>query len=157
MIIKKIKEIVKLFFSIQFLKFLFSGSISAVLNFFSALLFRMFFDKIVYYYSISIAFGFTLGTISSFILNKYFTFKAFEEKSYIQLLKFIFSALLGILIATIIASILNMTLRRLNNDINKKIVETISHIITIGVMTIYNFLFMKLFAFKKIEFRKEVI
>lgn len=134
------------FKSVQFLKFLIAGSIAALVNFFS----RFFFDVFLTYVT-SVIFAYLLGSIVSFILNKYFIFKVNDEKTSIQLFKFSILAVGAILLASIVVYLL-MELYRLFpvSIVSEKTTESLAHILSIGVTTIYNFLAMKFFSFRNL-------
>lgn len=142
-----LKRIIKDFISTQFLRFLLVGGFAALVNFFSRFFFRQFF-----LYVVSVAFAFSVGTIISFILNKIFTFKSFEERTVVQLIKFIIIAISSIFLATFIAWLGMVVYRLLQiSFISSKQMESIAHIIAIGVTTLYNFLTMKYFSFRKLK------
>lgn len=134
----------------EFFKFLIVGAFSAGVNFFGRILFRSFFS-----YTVSILVGYLLGTISSYLLNKNFTFKAFDEKPYIQFVKFLvvtpFSILLGVWIAPI--SVRTLSSLKLI-DIPMSWLESVGHLMAISITTIYNFLVIKFFCFRKIIIKK---
>ncbi len=136
---------------IEIVKFLIVGTFSATINFFSRMLFRSFFP-----YVVSVLFGYLSGTISSFLLNKNYTFKAFDESGSVQFGKYLIvtitSILLGMLIATYAVSIilsLELTI------IPANYIESLGHLIAIGLTTIYNYLAIKFFCFRKIDFIKQ--
>jgi len=139
------KRISGIFFSQEFLRFLISGSIAAAVNFFSRFFFRLYFS-----YALSIAFSFSLGTVISFFLNKFFTFRSFGEKSAIQLAKFILIAVTSVILASFLASV-QVALYKFTriNFIKEKNLESVVHLTTIGLVTVYNFLAMKYFSFRK--------
>jgi putative flippase GtrA len=151
---KKIGAILKeSFLSVQFLKFLLVGGTAALANFFSGLLIRELFPTLLN--EVSVVTGYTIGTIISFVFNKIYTFKANDESTTIQAMKFIVvsvtSALLGAGISRLVLVIYEVLGIR---TIDLETAKNVSHIIAIGITTIYNFLAMKFFSFKKITLPK---
>ena len=140
-------RISELFLSKQFLRFLVSGGIAALVNFFSRFFFQQFFT-----YAWSVALSFSLGTGVSFFLNKAFTFASYDERTSIQFVKFILIALVGIMLASFAASA-QITLYRLLGwpRLSEGEVESIAHIVTIAGAAIYNFLAMKYFSFRRLK------
>ena len=140
------KAIADNFISKQFLRFLLVGGIAALANFFSRFLFQTYFP-----YTPSVALAFTLGTIISFILNKTFTFASYDEKTSIQLIKFLLAGIVCVALASIIAY-LGMAFYHIAriSFVTEKKMESIVHIIAIGLTTIYNFLAMKFFSFRRL-------
>lgn len=106
-------------------------------------------------YAISVILGYLMGTIVSFIFNKTFTFKAYNESPLLQFLKFLLVTPTSILLGSIIASLsVNMLSNLLIPSVPINWVESLGHIMAIGVTTIYNYLAIKFFCFKKVEFKK---
>ncbi len=137
----------KIFISKEFAKFLLVGGTAALVNFFSRFCFQIFFS-----YVFSIACAFILGSIISFILNKNFTFKAHDEKTRIQMFKFTIIAIGSIFLASFLAGIIMFFYNFFTIAyVSQPTMETLTHIFTIGVNTIYNFLAMKYFSFKPIK------
>jgi putative flippase GtrA len=151
-IVKNISsKIIKTYFSMQFLVFLVVGGISALINFTSGFLFRNSFYQFNNCYEISILVGFTIGTLISFILNKSITFKAYDEKTSFQFIKFIIAAIISILIATAVGFLIKKLLIMFDSiPIIIWNMENVAHFLTIGIMTMYNFIVIKFFAFNKI-------
>lgn len=132
-------------FSKQILRFLISGGIAALVNFCSRFFFQLFFT-----YTLSIALSFSLGSVISFLLNKNFTFRSYDEKTAVQLVKFMLATVFGVILATFIVFIQITLFGFLGiTFITEKEMELIVHIITIGIITIYSYLVMKYFAFKR--------
>lgn len=138
---------VKNFVSKEFMRFLLVGGCAASINFFSRCFFRMFFP-----YVLSVALSFSLGTIASFIFNKTYTFKAYDERATIQFAKFIVIAASSVVFASFIVyagmkvyDFLNITF------IARPGMESAVHLIAIGMMTIYNFLTMKYVSFRNLR------
>ncbi len=140
-------KIFKLFFSVQFLIFLLVGLTAAVSNYLS---FVFIFNKFLPNY-LSVAFAFSVGTIISFILNRTLTFKAFNEKIIYQIIKFGI-AYIGLLIIGEISFYFMMFLLKIRFIPDFSISnEYISQTFSIIISTIYNYLIMKFFSFKKIN------
>ncbi len=146
-------KVVELFFSAQFLKFLFVGATAALANIASGHVFRMNFPG-QFFYTISIGIGYVIGSIVSFILNKLFTFKAHDEKTANQILKFCITTVLSIIIASFIANILMITYNFLNiTVVANEQMESIARIMSVGLTTLFNFPAMKYFSFKKLDLK----
>ncbi len=105
----------------------------------------------------SVALSYTLGTCVSFVLNKIFTFKSYEENTLIQILKFIIIALISIVIASfVVYAVMKLYVFLHISFISEEFMKTIAHLTAIAVTTLYNFLAMKYFSFKKISFLEPV-
>ncbi|MDP4181565.1 MAG: GtrA family protein [Bacillota bacterium] len=155
MINKTFEKIKKLFLSKEFMVFLVIGGISAAINFISGFLFREAFSG-KYFLTISIWVGFTAGSISSFVLNRLITFKAFDQKILNQIVKFAIMLVFSGIIASAIANITMKIYYFLSIDfISVKQMETISRLASIGLTTFFNYPAIKFFSFRKIEFRKK--
>ncbi|GEM_PF-6082201 len=153
MIKTALEKVKKLFLSKEFVVFLIIGAMSATLNFFSGFLFRQIFTG-KYFYTISIWVGFTAGSISSFILNRLITFKAFDERIINQIAKFAVVLLFSGIIASGIANILMITYHSLGiSFINSKQAETLTRLASIGLTTFFNYPAIKFFSFRKINFK----
>jgi putative flippase GtrA len=170
-----IGRFLSLFVSIQFIKFLAAGGTAALLNFFSGLVFRVLYPGLPN--EVSILVGYTAGTIVSFILNKLFTFKARDEKTYVQALKFTLLAVTSIILAEVISRfvlwiyfytlvsafisgsviIVDWLRGAKSIPVDYAMAQNISHVVAIGITTIYNFLAMKFFSFKKLSGNKMTI
>jgi putative flippase GtrA len=134
------------FISKQFLRFLLVGGIAGLANFLSRFAFQIFFS-----YTLSVALAFSFGTVISFILNRSYTFAAYDEKAMIQFIKFILIAIVGIALAAVIAWLGMVIYKALKIGlVNEKQMESIAHIIAIFLITFYNFLAMKYFSFKRL-------
>jgi len=139
--------VIKSFISKEFMRFLLVGGCAAAINFFSRFFFRIFFSCVE-----SVTLSFLLGTIVSFIFNRTYTFKAYDERVAIQCVKFVIIAILSIIIASFIVysgmamhDFLNITL------IGRSEMESVVHLAAIGIITIYNFLAMKYVSFRKVS------
>jgi len=142
-----IKSIIGIFISKEFIRFLLVGGTAAAINFGSRFLFRVFFP-----YVLSVALAFSLGTVVSFILNKVYTFKAFDESTLAQLVKFVAIAVVSIGIASFtvysgmeIYKYIGITW------ITEREMESVMHLVAIGVVMIFNFLAMKYFSFRRLS------
>ncbi len=150
-----LEKVKKLFLSKEFIVFLIIGGMSATLNFFTGFLFRQAFPG-KYFYTISIWVGFTAGSISSFILNRLITFKAFDEKIFNQIVKFAVILVFSVLIASGIANVFMITYHSLNiSFITDKQAETLTRLASIGLTTFFNYPAIKFFSFRKINLKKD--
>ncbi len=138
-----------LFFSVQFGKFLAVGGTAAIANYCSGWMMRSLYPSLLN--EVSVVIGYTVGTIISFIFNKLFTFKAVDEKTSVQALKFLVVAFTAALLGAGISRLVLIIFDGIDiSVIDRQIEKNISHIFAIGITTIYNFLAMKYFSFKKI-------
>lgn len=149
MLMKIFRKIYESLFSAEFLKFLLVGGTAALVNFFSRFLFQVFFPYIA-----SIALAFILGSVISFIFNKIFTFRHDKQKTSVQLAKFTVMTIVSVFLASFIAFVVMAVYEWLFSAlIPKGLAETAAHVIAIGLNTIYNFLAMKFFSFRKLELK----
>jgi putative flippase GtrA len=126
-------------------KFLFSGGISAALNIFSRFMFQA-----VFSFFISVLFASCVGVVSSFLLNRYLTFKASEGDIKLQALKFGLAGIGYSLLCPLFASVLLKWYEIAGRPaVSFGQMETAAHIISIGFGTIYSYFSMKLFSFKE--------
>jgi putative flippase GtrA len=65
----------------EFGRFLIIGTLAALANLLSAWCYRQLFQNTRYYFEASMALGFALGTVISFLLNKFITFQAKDGKT----------------------------------------------------------------------------
>jgi putative flippase GtrA len=137
------------FVSRQFVVFLISGGICAAVNFFGRFLFRPFTS-----YVVSVVLGFVLGTILSFILNRMITFRATDQRAAPQVVKFLVMTLGCLVLAAAIVRALSGLYFMLHVAfITPKQMESLAHLIAIAICTVYNFLAMKYFSFRKLSAR----
>ena len=146
-------EFINKIFTKELLLFVGCGSISTICNITS----RMFFSIFMELY-ISIILAYIIGMIVAFLLFKYFVFNSNtgsnNSKYQNEIFKFVLVNMYG-LIQTIVFSYLfcyvitwlAMQLGYVNLD--KFIVESISHISALGLLTITSFWMHKKFTFKK--------
>ncbi|MGD0036170.1 MAG: GtrA family protein [Bacteroidota bacterium] len=139
----------KKIFNHEFLRFLISGGIAAGANFFSRIEFEKYFSFIF-----SVALGYAMGTVVSFFLNKYFTFKSHEEYPATQFIKFVIVAPLAVGLGSLIAYILIILfdILQFGKIIGVDYLKSLAHLGSIGATTIYNYLIMKYYCFKKNEY-----
>jgi putative flippase GtrA len=83
---------IKQFFSPQFILFLLTGGMAAVINFSSRLVYRKWFD-----FSLAVFFAYITGMISAFILAKLFVFKTGTQTTSRSLLWFTLINLIALL------------------------------------------------------------
>jgi len=144
-----VKALVRLFASGQFVVFLLVGGTAALVNFFSGALVRLYWTSYAAY-AASVTIGFLLGTVVSFVLNRRFTFRASEGAVGGQAFRFLVAALGSVVVSLAVASVVlwawELTGRAV---VTRAQVESLGHISAIGVSTVYNFLAMKFFAFRR--------
>ncbi len=138
------------FFSAQFLKFLLVGGTAALANFFSGWIIRQLYPSVIT--EITVVIGFTVGSIISFIFNKIYTFNANDEHTGVQAAKFVVVAVTAALLAGGISWLVLMLYDGFSMTfVDEKTAKEASHVIAIAITTIYNFVAMKYFSFKKIS------
>jgi putative flippase GtrA len=131
----------------QFARFLMVGGTAALANVGSASLYRWLFDGTPYYMGASFAMGFSVGTVVSFPLNKFFTFQAHDGNAWGQFLRFILVGLVSIALGTLVAQGIFEGLLVLLAGVKTNFVGFIAQVITIAIMTVFNFFIVKHFAF----------
>jgi len=134
----------------EFGRFLIVGAIAALGNLLSAWSYRILFDRAPFYFEASVALGFSVGTVASFLLNKSFTFQMNDGKTWGQALRFLLISMVSVAISTIVAHVILtscMALPKIAGNIRH--VELSAHILTIGVMAIFNYFALKLIVFRK--------
>ncbi len=150
-----IGKITKLFFTKELLIFLGVGATAAFVNFTGGLLFRMVFQG-KYFFTISIWFGYIMGSIVSFLLNKTVTFKAHDEKTLNQMVKFTAVFVCSVFIASAVANVVMIVYQHLGLKIfTLDRMEDVARFISIGATTLFNYPAMKFFSFKKINLGKK--
>lgn len=95
-------------------------------------------------YWISSASNYIVGSIASYLLNKYFTFEN-REKSIKQMLKFILNISLCYLLAYGIAKPLTMMLLA---SFSQKLQENIAMLVGMGLFVVFNYMGQRFFVFK---------
>ena len=134
----------------EFSRFLLAGGISALVNLVGAWCYRWLLEDTFFYFEISVALGFSLGTAISFVLNKYVTFRAHDANTSAQLAKFILVALVSIGLSTVVAHFLLQGMMLLPGGLaDTQRLESIAHLLTVGVMTIFNYFAIKYVAFAR--------
>lgn len=129
-LIKKIKEV---FFSKQFIMFVFIG----VINTFNGVIFSYIYSSFLNE-NIAFIFGYISGLVISYILNSYVTFK--EKLEFNKFIKFAVSYIPNFIIQNIVVFIVfNMM------GLHKLIAYGLAAVIGVPI----TFVFMKFFAFKK--------
>jgi len=144
------KAVIRLFASKQFVVFLLVGGTAALVNFFSGALVRAYWTSYPAYVA-GVTLGFVLGTVVSFILNRRFTFKTSDQAMTSEAFRFAVVALGAVLVSVAVASVVLWTWELVDRVlVTRAQVETLGHICAIGLCTVYNFLAMKFFAFRRI-------
>ncbi len=142
-----IARLSRVFVSREFIRFLISGGLSAVVNFGVGLAIRTAFATSTP--AISVFVGFVAGTVASFFLNKHYTFRANADPVSLQAIKFTLAALLGIAIATGVAQLVFYAGGRLTHgSVSERTLGSLAHIASIGFATFVNFLSMKFYALR---------
>lgn len=134
----------------EFGRFLVVGAIAALGNLLSAWGYRILFDGAPFCFEASVALGFSVGTVMSFLLNKIFTFRAHDGKTWLQALRFLLVGMVSVVISTVVAHVIFMGCMVLPKIAgNTRRVESMAHLLTIGVMAIFNYFAIKHVAFAK--------
>lgn len=136
------KEIIKSLFDKTFLKYFLVGIVNTIIG--STVMF-VFYNVFHLGYWISSASNYIFGSISSYLLNRQFTFRsnAYAGKT---LLRFVFHILSCYFIAYGIAKPLT---RFLLEGCGKTIQENIAMVVGLGLFVVLNYLGQRLFVFRK--------
>jgi putative flippase GtrA len=134
----------------EFLRFLVSGGIAALVNFLSAWCYRRLLKGTLLYFEISVALGYSVGTVISFVLNKFLTFRATTGRTWAQFLRFLLVAAASIGITMVVARLVLWGILLFQDGMaDRQLVESIAHVVTIGVMTVFNYFVIKYVAFAR--------
>jgi putative flippase GtrA len=136
-----LKKYLLLYFSKQFIYFLFVGASAASLNFFSRFLFREFFDSLI---SATLSYSFAL--VFAFFLHKKFVFPYSVVPVETQGIRFLAIQLTCMPVVLIIFSQLSRVFFEIGLAGYS---EPTAHIISIGTPALITFLHYKLFVFYK--------
>ena len=107
-------------------------------------------------YYISSACNYIFGSILSYFLNKYFTFK-YKKRSFKVVIKFIINIVICYLISYGIAKPLVLLILSKFGDFDTKLVDNIAMLVGMGLFVICNYFGQKLIVFKKGEATDEKI
>ncbi|KTC93490.1 GtrA family protein [Legionella cincinnatiensis] len=132
----------KQFFSRQFVLFLFTGGIAAVINFSSRIAYGLWFN-----FSLSIFLAYITGMISAFILAKVVVFKKGTQSTHRSIMWFTLVNLIAVLQTWIISiSLANYLLPFLGVDL---FVEEIAHAVGLAVPVFTSYLGHKRWSFRE--------
>ena len=135
-----IKKYITLFTDKSFMKFVIVGVVNTVVG--TTIMF-VFYNVFHLSYWISSASNYFFGSILSYFLNKYFTFK-YQEKGWASLLRFTINILICYLLAYGIAK---PVISSLLSGCEKNIQENIAMILGMGLFVVLNYLGQRFFAF----------
>ena len=136
-----LKKYLLLYFSKQFIYFLFVGASAASLNFFSRFLFREFLDSLI-----SAIFSYSIAIVFAFFLHKRFVFPYSVVPIKTQGVRFLAIQLACMPVVLVIFS----QLSRIFYEVGLAgYAEPTAHIISIGTPALITFLLYKLFVFYK--------
>jgi|TARA_B110000438_G_C15810060_1_gene649216 putative flippase GtrA len=139
--IEILKKYLLLYFSKQFIYFLFVGASAASLNFFSRFLFREFLDSLI-----SAIFSYSFALVFAFFLHKRYVFPYSVVPIETQGIRFLAIQLACMPVVLIIFS----QLSRIFYEVGLAgYAEPTAHIISIGTPALVTFLLYKLFVFYK--------
>ena len=144
------KGIFDLIVHYEFGRFLIVGTVAVLGNLLSAWGYRVLFDGAPLYFEASVALGFSVGTVVSFLLNKSFTFRAYDGKTWKQALRFVLIGMVLVAISTVVAHVIFMgciVLPKIAGHTRR--IEVMVHMLTIGVMGVFNYFALKYVAFAK--------
>ena len=132
----------------EFARFLVTGATAAAVNLLSAWGYRALLFDTPWFFEASVAVGFTLGSVVSFYLNKYFTFHANDGNSWFQFARFALVAAVSVVVSTLVAhealSVLDVARTAWGFTTP---IESVAHVATVGIMTIFNYVGIKFVAF----------
>jgi len=139
-----IRQYITLFTDKTFLKFIMVGVVNTIVG--TSIMF-IFYNVFHLGYWISSASNYFFGSIVSYLLNKYFTFR-FHEKGWYSLLRFTLNILSCYLIAYGIAKPL---MQWILSGFTKSIQENVSMMLGMCLFVVFNYLGQRFFAFRKRE------
>ena len=138
------------FMHYEFSRFLVVGTTASLANLASAWVYRQACDGTWHYFEASVALGFSVGTVISFVLNKFVTFRATQGDTWPQFVRFMIISGISILLSIAVAHCLYVALSLLPwMAARPDIMESAAHVLTIGVIMVANYFMMKYFAFRK--------
>ena len=135
----------------EFARFLVVGTICALVNLVGGLSYQWLLEGTPYWVGASVTFGFTLGTIASYVLNKYVTFQVTDEKTWPEFVRFILVSIVSNVLSGVVAdSILFPILAHVPwvSEQSHRI-ASIAHVLTIGIMILPNYFMIKYIAFAR--------
>ena len=136
-----IKKIILLFSDKTFTKFILVGIINTIVG---IIIMFVFYNCFHFGYWFSSASNYLVGSVCSFFLNKYFTFK-YHKRNYISFFRFTINIIICYLLAYSIAKPLIIWIF---NDTNNTIQDNISMTIGMCIFVILNYLGQRLFVIK---------
>lgn len=136
-----IKKILLLFTDKTFMKFFFVGIINTIVG---TITMFVLYNILNFGYWFSSASNYLVGSICSFFLNKYFTFKYYKN-NWISLFRFTINIIICYLLAYGIAKPLIIWIL---NDTSITIQENISMAVGMCIFIFFNYLGQRCFAFK---------
>jgi len=139
-----ISQYIALFTDKTFMKFVMVGVVNTIVG--TSIMF-IFYNVFHLGYWISSASNYFFGSIVSYLLNKYFTFR-FHEKGWYSLLRFTLNILSCYLIAYGIAKPL---MQWILSGFTKSIQENVSMMLGMCLFVVFNYLGQRFFAFRKRE------
>lgn len=137
-----IRQYIALFTDKTFMKFVMVGVVNTIVG--TSIMF-IFYNVFHLGYWLSSASNYFFGSIVSYLLNKYFTFR-FHEKGWYSLLRFTLNILTCYLIAYGIAKPI---MKWLLSGFSITIQENVSMMLGMCLFVVFNYLGQRFFAFKK--------
>ena len=137
-------KFIKKLLSFQFIRFALVGGINTLIGLGLSLLAVNVFNWSQW---LATAFGYTLGSITSFFLNRYFTFN-YKKRDAAQIARFAVVIIVCYFISNIVAEPL-VTQLLSGKDLSEKWVVNIATITANVIFVIFNYCGQKFFAFKK--------
>jgi len=132
----------------QFLVFLGVGGACAAVNLGTGMAVRSF-STAPAAYTCSLILGFAVATVVSFFLNRSLTFDAAHLPTGPQALRFAIVAVLAIGLAAAVGELLLLLMPPIaDGRLSTTAIQSVTHVGSIGVVTIYNFVAMKYFALR---------
>lgn len=141
----KIKDFLLLYFSAQFLKFLFSGSMSALVNWSTRLILHQILEVDSDY---SFIIAYFLGLLTAFLLYRKFVFPYSFLPSTTQSIRFL---IVNFSFFPIVFFAFNFLVDLLLSFGMGDYAHPVSHVLVIGLPAVITFLLYKFFAFKSQE------
>ena len=136
----------------EFARFLVVGTVCALVNLLSGWCYQRILEGTPYWVGASVTFGFFMGTLASYVLNKFVTFRVNDERTWPEIVRFALVSIVSNLIGGLLAEGLFQGLSLLPSVFEPARVASIAHILSIGMMVIPNYLAIKYIAFARAGF-----
>jgi len=132
---------------LQFIKFCFFAGLAAASNIGA----RYIFSIVGMNYQVAVVSAYTIGMVINFLLNRQYSFPKGARQIIQEARTFIVVALIGLLLTIVLATLFVFIMQKMSLGLQLNIIETVSHVASVGIVAIYSF-----FAHKYLTFRKGI-